>query len=63
MISFLGLHVTAISRAYQISLKTMLGMSIIIEEVEIIMIGFITLLGGIIATTEFLGSFYFRISI
>ena len=48
MISFLGLYVTAISRAYQISLKTMLGMSIIIEEVEIIMIGFITLLGGII---------------
>ena len=48
MISFLGLHVTVISRAYQISLKTMLGMSIISEEVEIIMIGFITLLGGII---------------
>ena len=48
MISFLGLYVATISLAYQISLKTMLGMPIISEEVEIIMIGFITLLGGII---------------
>ncbi len=48
MISFLGLYVTTISRAYQISLKTMIGILIISEEVEIIVIGFITLLGGII---------------
>ena len=48
MISFLGLYVATISLAYQISLKIMLGMPIISEEVEIIMIGFITLLGGII---------------
>ena len=48
MISFLGLYVATISLAYQISLKTMLGMPIISEEVEIIMIGFITLLVGII---------------
>lgn len=31
MISFLGLYVTTISRAYQISLKTMIGIVIIIE--------------------------------